>query len=1168
MLVAGRLPVKRVVTKGTAVVDACDRSLSLRLRRVAAALTMSVVVTTGAAVAGGPAAAEPGSPPVEPAPPEATSTPVSATPLDPAASEHVDARLAARVTAARSGKPVELPAERDEVSRRFVNPDGTVTLEQSTVPRFVRQDEEWVPVDPTLRRERGQVRPSAAVLDLSFSGGGEGPIATVETGGHRLALSLPWPLPEPELAGPRATYREVLPGVDLVLTADPDGFSEVLVVKDRAAAERPELAALRLAVATTGLTLKPMGGGFVAVDDAGEPVFTSPAPRMWDSSGMGDREPGRPNDGDRVADMALTVGRSELVVTPDLELLRGPDTVYPVYLDPSVSGSRNEWAMISDGYPGESYYKFSGDEGVGYCDVSREAFCRRNQVKRLVWEFGLPSVLRGARVFAATFSAYETSAYDCTPREVQLWRTATIDSGTTWNNHRNGWSERLASATVARRSGCSQGPGRVEFNAVEGARDAAAGNWSSLTLGLRAANESSMPGGWKRFRNDATLSITYNSRPTTPTGLDVADAGCATGAARPVLGDATPTLRASVHDPDTETDLRARFAWEVWQDDAWVPLGTGEQHSLRDGQQGRYQITSGLTSGGIYRFRAQTVDPWSYGGTSGTDTSNWSGWCEFEVDTEAPHAAPQVSSPVYGPDLNQFYGSVGLTADFTFTAAGVEDVARYRWGWADPPTTEVAAAAPGASVTVPLTPPPPQPEDPTAGGLITLYVRSVDRAGNLSPVTRYPFNIGSAAEQKGRWELADPAGVTTLVDSSGNGHHATVQGVTTGVPGRLVDGPTAASFDGSLSGGAATAGPVVRTDQSYTVAAWVRLASKDGWATAVAQQGNRVSGLLLQYEPSTDRWALAGHHADADVPVTVRARSSAPAQAGVWTHLAGVYDAGARELRIYVNGVRSGTAAYPDAWHADGPLLIGREWHNGAVVSPWRGDLADVKVWDRVLSDAEIAPMAATLVGRWRLDGDGTDATVWGRDATGSPAGWVADRTGTDFAAAEFDGSTATLQTAGPALRTDQPFTVSAWLSAREVPQRNGTAVGQDGAQISGFFLGYRTTTTPGPWAFIVRSTDSTNSGTWQAGGGSLTPGRWTHVVGVYDPAAGQVRLYVDGELAATANAGSGWHADGPLTIGRAKWQDPTDWFDGFVDDVRVYQGVLPPSEIDKLYQP
>jgi hypothetical protein len=85
---------------------------------------------------------------------------------------------------------------------------------------------------------------------------------------------------------PRATYPEVLSGVDLVLTARDTGFSFVLVVKDRKAARNPRLRALALGTSLSGLTWqKGDDGGLRAVDAKGRAVLEAPAPRVWDSAG-------------------------------------------------------------------------------------------------------------------------------------------------------------------------------------------------------------------------------------------------------------------------------------------------------------------------------------------------------------------------------------------------------------------------------------------------------------------------------------------------------------------------------------------------------------------------------------------------------------------------------------------------------------------------------------------------------------------------------------------------------------------------------------------------------------------------------------------------------------------------------------------------------------------
>lgn len=203
----------------------------------------------------------------------------------PAAASAATERSAS-AQARATGRRVEVLAERSETGQVFANPDGSVTMQESVVPLRVRRGTGWVPVDATLQaRADGTVAPRALPLSLAFSGGGSAPLVRLGAGGKQLVLRWPAALPRPVLAGDSATYREVLPGVDLRLRALPRGFSEVLVVKDRAAAANPELAAVRFGLSATRLSVRTdEAGNLGAYDRAGKLVFGSGAALMWDST--------------------------------------------------------------------------------------------------------------------------------------------------------------------------------------------------------------------------------------------------------------------------------------------------------------------------------------------------------------------------------------------------------------------------------------------------------------------------------------------------------------------------------------------------------------------------------------------------------------------------------------------------------------------------------------------------------------------------------------------------------------------------------------------------------------------------------------------------------------------------------------------------------------------
>src|SRR5207253_4037426 len=131
-----------------------------------------------------------------------------------------------------------------------------------------------------------------------------------------------------------------------------------------------------------------------------------------------------------------------------------------------------------------------------------------------------------------------------------------------------------------------------------------------------------------------------------------------------------------------------------------------------------------------------------------------------------------------------------------------------------------------------------------------------------------------------------------------------------GVPGRVLDGETAAHFDGGNQH-AATTGPVIDTTGSFTVTAWARVGSVASTATIVSQDGATSAGLQLQYRSSCTCWEFALPQSDAADTARVYARSAPVTPTNVWTHLAGGRDAATGVITLYVDGKAVATAAGP-----------------------------------------------------------------------------------------------------------------------------------------------------------------------------------------------------------------------------------------------------------------
>jgi hypothetical protein len=1078
----------------------------------------------------------------------AVVVPVPAVAAKPAAPRTVG-EVAARAAAVASGKRVEATALRTERQQVFANPDGSFTLEQSVIPVRVRRGADWVPVDTALRRNAdGTVTPVATTLDMAFSGGGAGPLVRMRRDGTELALSWPGRLPEPVLSGDTATYREVLPGVDLTVRATVEGFSQLLIVKSATAAKNPALSRVRLGTATKGVTVRAAeGGALAAVDAKGTPVFEAPAPYMWDSS-AGSTAASKP--GGTVRSMRVGLGAREVALTPDQSLLTGARTKYPVYIDPSWSGSRTAWTQVWSNLPTTSFWNGANDAE----DEARVGYDATDGKKtRSFFRFDTTGV-KGKHILKATLQTFEVWSRSCTARQVQVWAVNPISSATTWNKQPS-WVTKLTEKSFAKGYSSSCPAGGVEFDVTAQIKNSAKNGWSNVTQGLRASataesNKDTL--SWKRFRNNPSITITYNTVPGSPTNLTTdGSSTCTTGAGRLVIGTATPTLRASVSDADNA--VMAHFQW--WKVDGTAAVGEWTSASVAGKKP--TTVAKAIPSGA---FANGAIAKWRVRAEDGTDSSAWSPFCEFQIDTSRP-PIPTLTSTAF-PDGAEGDAVMGRASTVVIGANGGADVTSYEYvlnGDSTALSKKATPAAAGGSASAAVTP---------DRFVNWIHVRAVDAAGNKSAVATVVFYADVPSAPAGDWTLDETEDGLVAEDSSANARHAALAGGATWVDG--VSGG-ALHLDGT-TGYAQTPGQVLDTTKSFSVSAWIRLTDKTRNSVAVTQVGGRASAFALYYSSSYNKWIFNRTAVDGDTQTYTRALSTTVPAVNTWVHLAGVYDATAQQVKLYVNGVLEGTAAFTTPWSATGALQIGRSKVAGALGEYWPGDIDALRVYDRVLLPGEVQQVPK-LTSHWKLDetsGTTSADAVGGRTATWAASG-VSRTTGVSGNAVAVNGSTGALATTAPAVRTDGSFTVSAWVRPDAVG-KNGIAVSQLGSAVGAFNLGWAWNADYAAYQWSVRTsaTDASGSAVREATDlfNSPTVGTWTHLVAVYDAAEHKLRLYVDGQAVDETYHASAWNAGGSVLLGRGQVSNVTfsQYLTGGIDDVRTYSGVLSDQEIFDIY--
>lgn len=1151
----------------------------------------------------------------------------------------------AKEVAAACRQPVVVESSRTEFSEVTALPDGRLQFSSSVVPQRTRQPDGWADVDLRLMRgDDGLWRPTASIADVAFSDGGSGPLVALTRGGGTVALSWPEALPTPTVSGDSVTYPNVMTDVDLVVRATWTGFTHVLVVKTPEAARNPAVREFRFKLGGDAEVLPGPGGSLRAQVGTGIIASTEHAV-MWDSrvgvapSSMARRqgvmadESGSSavaaGDAARVADVDVELSDGDLVLRPDVGLLDAPEAVYPLYVDPAWSVYRNKWA-------------YATSNGSSNSDTSRARVGKNpgtGALYRSYFQFPTTAngvTLKGKHVESARVEMRLDHSYDCEPTVTSMYSTSAINATpkASWSTMKLKSLAGTASGNANEAGGCGKIQPDITMNftgasVTDLVQDAATGRWSTLTVGFtaRASNGSgeSVQGRWKKFYpNLAKLVVDYDTKPGVPHSLQVAGVACGSGVL--TVGTLAPTLSAVFPDADSGDSLTGRFEW------IQVPSGgIGTVTDTYPGRKSPPPVRTGITpnsratssalsiaKGSTYAFRAKGTDrpPYSLSG-------DWSGWCRFAADTTVPPAPTVTPGDIGGP---------GREMTFTFATA-TTDVTKFRYGWSDPPALEVLATGSGTkTATVTLSVP--------SFGQSTLWVRGIDATGNLGNLGSATFTAPRPSPPVAKWGLEQYPGVdqdAALADQQPTLAGETdldVTNVSWSDDARLVGGKSA-DFDGDTSF-ASTSGPVIDPTASFAIAAWVKLGEAGDPLPArnqvvVTQDGSENSSFSLGYRSGVEKWNLWMHRDDAPGSAeTGSVTSGVPVMAGVWTHLAGVFDAAGQTTSLYVNGELSGTASVSglQKWPDRQRIAIGRELWQGGPGGFLQGQIADVQVFDRVLvSDDFVGRLASDplsggfhepgiltpiQVGGWDFEAatpcytadlkDTCEApdtvTAWGRWLAlnrGSAVGagqsaigsglWLDDEyfpeEGFAETTQEYGRSAVKVGTTPPdddgleftqwqdqaVLKTNQSFTMSAWVMLDRLEGMR-TVVSQRGTHESAGWIKFDSTS--GKWRFAISKEDSNTTATASVDSTSLAEaGVWTHLSAVYDAGRSEIRIYVNGVLEGTTEGipFTPMASTGPLLVGHTLWRSELmDQWTGGIDNVELFQGAMTATSVTMLY--
>ena len=296
---------------------------------------------------------------------------------------------------------------------------------------------------------------------------------------------------------------------------------------------------------------------------------------------------------------------------------------------------------------------------------------------------------------------------------------------------------------------------------------------------------------------------------------------------------------------------------------------------------------------------------------------------------------------------------------------------------------------------------------------------------------------------------------------------------------------------------------------------------------------------------------------------------------GLWHHVVLTLNSNTNLANVYLDGTLDFTADISGVGSTSNTASLSIGNRNGTKVS-FDGKIDDTRIYNRVLTTIEIQTLYTEggwlslntgLVAYYPFNGNATDESGNGNDGTVYDVTLTADRYGNSNSAYDFDGTNDYIITPSSTNFdfNDQDFSISVWIKSDWTGSGfERRIVNYGGSVYNDYGMFYNDDGTVN--FYILEPSVVVTSSI------SLADDLWHHIFVVRDNAGDELRLYIDGELDSSVFGGSGnltnQPADRRFTIGRKERSSgqAQSYFDGLIDDIRIYNRALSANEISDLY--
>ncbi len=427
----------------------------------------------------------------------------------------------------------------------------------------------------------------------------------------------------------------------------------------------------------------------------------------------------------------------------------------------------------------------------------------------------------------------------------------------------------------------------------------------------------------------------------------------------------------------------------------------------------------------------------------------------------------------------------------------------------------------------------------------------------------------------GYWKLDDATG-TTATDSSTNANNGTLTNGPTWGTGQIGGDTVFDGTDDYVGYTSATNLGLATATSEKTICSWVKTSFTP--ATAQIIWDNHKSGAQVLQLGVNSSGVLQGRIRDNNSVGDTTINGSGAINNGQWHH-ACMTIASTKTMQLYVDGAKNGSSTTHTMTSGiqSNPLYIaiGKDMETaGFAYVTWNGSLDDVRIYDRALSDDEVSQLYrlttptgvdTSLKGYWSFNGqDLSGTTAYDRSGagnTGTLTNGPAITEGKLGQALSFDGTNDLLVVNNSSSLSVTNYTASFWIKSPTAPwttiKHPINLENTNGSVQSTFNFSWHHDNSAfrqACAAYIV--------GTWYGAKltSSLLANTWYHIACTYNGSS--IKAYLNGSLEATTSASGGVASAGKLYIGTG----PSTWFNGSLDEVRIYNRALSSDEVASLY--